>query len=65
MREAERELAKMLIAAEGGHVARTTTVGELLDAWLEQAAQDFSPKAVLESRGFMSAPSSRLWARCR
>lgn len=53
-REAERELAKMIVAAEGGQVARTTTtVGELLDAWLEQAARDFSPKTVLESRGFI------------
>jgi hypothetical protein len=54
IRAGKRELAKMIVAVEGGEVARTTTtVGELLDAWIEQASRDFSPKTVLESRGFI------------
>ncbi|MEZ5265917.1 MAG: site-specific integrase [Acidimicrobiales bacterium] len=53
-RDAERELAKMVYEADAGHVARTdSTVGQLLDAWLAQASRDFSPKTVLETRGFI------------
>ena len=53
-RDAERTLAQMVLEAEGGHNHRaSTTVGELLDAWLAQASRDFSPKTVLETSGFI------------
>src|SRR5436190_20926643 len=50
-REAERVLVQLVADAERGLVARTAaTVGELLDAWMELAERDFSPKTVLETR---------------
>src|SRR5829696_692614 len=53
-REAQRLLAEMVLDAQRGHsVRRTATVGELLEAWFEQAAQDFSPKTVKETRGII------------
>lgn len=53
-REAQRVLAQMVVEAGGGQIASTaSTVGELLDAWLAQASRDFSPKTVLETRGFI------------
>ena len=51
-REAQRVLNAMVVDAERGLIARTnTTVGELLDAWLEVATPDFSPKTVRETSG--------------
>ena len=42
----------MVTEAERGLTVRTTaTVGELLEAWFEFAAPDFSPKTVKETRG--------------
>ena len=42
----------MITEAERGVTVRTTaTVGELLDAWCDFAAPDFSPKTVKETRG--------------
>ena len=53
-REAQRALAEMVTEAERGLTARTTaTVGELLEAWFELAAPDFSPKTAKETRGYL------------
>ena len=53
-REAQRALNELVVAAERGAVARTTTtVGELLDAWFELAREDFSPKTVRETAGMI------------
>ncbi|NND73462.1 MAG: site-specific integrase [Ilumatobacter sp.] len=53
-RDAQRKLAEMVTEAERGLTARTTaTVGELLEAWFEFAAPDFSPKTVKETRGYI------------
>jgi integrase len=53
-REAQRALSAMVAEADGGTLARTdVTVGELLERWFEQASEDFSPKTVLETRGFI------------
>ena len=53
-REAERELARMVSAADQGTFARTgATVGELLERWLAQAASDYSPKTVRETRSYL------------
>jgi integrase len=53
-REAQSVLAEMVVQAERGLVARSAaTVGELLEAWFEFAAPDFSPKTVKETRGFL------------
>jgi integrase len=53
-RAAQRVLAEMVTAAERGQFARTNaTAGELIEAWFEQAARDFSPKTVKETRGFI------------
>ena len=53
-RQAQRTLAAMVTEAERGLTARTTvTVGELLEAWFEFAAPDFSPKTVKETRGYI------------
>lgn len=53
-RVAQRELAAMVAEADKGALVRTSaTVGELLEAWLEQASTDFSPKTVLETRGVL------------
>ena len=51
-REAQRTLNAMVHDAERGLLVRTNaTVGELLEAWFEHAAVDFSPKTVKETRG--------------
>ena len=58
----------MVSAADRGTFARTgATVGELLERWLDQAASDYSPKTVRETRGTSIATSSQPWAtfRCR
>ena len=53
-REAQRALTAMVAEADTGRLARTdATVGELLECWFEQAKDDFSPKTVLETRGFI------------
>jgi integrase len=53
-REAQRILNEMVVAAERGSLAKTrATFGELLDAWLDHARRDFSPKTVRETRGFI------------
>lgn len=53
-REAQTALAEMVTEAERGLTVRTTaTVGELLEAWFEFAAPDFSPKTVKETRGYI------------
>ncbi|MEM8621488.1 MAG: site-specific integrase [Actinomycetota bacterium] len=53
-RAAQTALAEMITEAERGMMARTTaTVGELLDAWFDFAAPDFSPKTVKETRGYI------------
>ena len=53
-REAQSVLAEMITEAERGLTVRTTAaVGELLDAWFEFAAPDFSPKAVKETRSYI------------
>lgn len=53
-REAQRVLAEMITEAERGLVSRTAaTVGELLEAWFEMAAPDFSPTTAKETRGYM------------
>jgi hypothetical protein len=53
-REAQTALAGMVTEAERGLTVRTTaTVGELLEAWFEFAAPDFSPKTVKETRGYI------------
>ena len=44
----------MVTEAERGLSVRTNaTVGDLLEAWFESAATDFSPKTVTETRGFI------------
>ena len=53
-RDAERALVELAADAQRGKLSRTnTTVAELLDAWFDQASQDFSPKTVVETRGFI------------
>lgn len=53
-REAQRLLNEMVVKAERGLEAKTTTtVGELLDRWFEVARNDFSPKTVREVHGFI------------
>ncbi len=53
-REAQRVLSAMVAEADRGTLARTdTTVGELLERWFDQAKEDFSPKTVVETRGFL------------
>lgn len=53
-REAQRLLNEMVVSAERGLEARTTTtVGDLLDRWFEAARNDFSPKTVREVSGFI------------
>ncbi len=53
-RDAERALVELAADAQRGKLSRTnTTVAELLDAWFDQASQDFSPKTVVETRGFV------------
>jgi integrase len=53
-RDAERALVDLAADAQRGKLSRTnTTVAELLDAWFDQASQDFSPKTVVETRGFI------------
>jgi integrase len=53
-REAERVLNEMVVTADrGGLVKSRSTLAELLDAWLEQASRDFSPKTVRETKGFI------------
>ena len=53
-REAQRALTAMVAEADTGTLARTdATVGDLLERWFEQAKDDFSPKTVLETRGFI------------
>jgi hypothetical protein len=57
-REAQTALAEMVTEAERGLTVRTTaTVGELLEAWFEFAAPDFSPKTVKETRGVVVGPT--------
>ena len=53
-REAQRTLNEMVTDAERGLSVRTNaTAGELIEAWFEHAASDFSPKTVKETRGFI------------
>ena len=53
-READRELNRLVAAAEAGRLANThATVAELLERWFAMARPDFSPKTVLETRGLM------------
>ena len=53
-REAQRALNEMVTDAERGLSVRTNaTAGELIEAWFEHAAGDFSPKTVKETRGFI------------
>lgn len=53
-REAQRALVEFAADAQRGKLARTsTTIAELLDQWFDQATQDFSPKTVVETRGFI------------
>jgi len=53
-RDAQRALAEMVTEAERGLTPRSaSTVGELLEAWFEMAAADFSPTTVKETRGFI------------
>jgi integrase len=53
-RAAQRILAEMVTDAEHGLSVRTNaTAGELIEAWFELAADDFSPKTVKETRGFI------------
>ena len=53
-REAQRTLNEMVTDAERGLSVRTNaTAGELIEAWFEHAARDFSPKTVKETRGFI------------
>lgn len=57
-REARSVLAEMVTEAERGlTVSTTATVGELLEAWFEFAAPDFSPKTVRETRGYIDRSS--------
>jgi hypothetical protein len=65
-REAQRALTAMVAEADTGTLARTdATVGELLERWFEQAKEDFSPKTVLETRGFIDRTGGRVAARTR
>ena len=53
-REAARALAKLSAEVGGRAVAPTSaTVADLLEQWFAFARDDFSPKTVLETRGFM------------
>ena len=53
-REAQRTLAAMVTDAERGLAPRTSaTVADLLAAWFDQAAKDFSPTTVKETRGYI------------
>jgi integrase len=53
-REAQRALAEFAADAQRGRLVRTSaTVGELLEAWFDQARRDFSPKTIVETRGFI------------
>jgi integrase len=53
-REAERVLARMVADADQGGFARTSaTVGDLLEHWFVQAREDYSPKTVRETRGYL------------
>jgi integrase len=53
-RDAQRALAEMVTEAERGLTPRSaSTVGELLEAWFEMTAPDFSPTTVKETRGFI------------
>ena len=53
-RVAQRMLAELVTEAERDLLVRTNaTAGELIEAWLEQATRDFSPKTVKETRGFI------------
>ena len=53
-RDAQRALNEMVTEAERGLSVRTNaTAGELIEAWFEHAAGDFSPKTVKETRGFI------------
>lgn len=53
-RHAQRVLNAMVAEAEQGLSVRTNaTAGELIEAWFEHAAGDFSPKTVKETRGFI------------
>jgi integrase len=53
-RDAQRMLAEMITEVDKGLVARTNaTVKDLLEAWFELAAADFSPTTVKETRGYM------------
>src|SRR5215204_5021133 len=73
MREAQRVVNEMVTDADRGLWVRTNaTAGELIEAWFEHAAGDFSPKTVKETRGFIdrnllpaigAVPLSKLEAR--
>ena len=54
-RDAQRVLADLVAAVDQKLLGATDaiTLAELLDRWLEQAAPDFSPKTVLEVRGYI------------
>ena len=53
-REAQRALAEFVADAQRGRLVRTSaTVGELLEAWFEQASRDFAPTTIVETRGFI------------
>ncbi len=44
-RDAERALVELAADAQRGKLSRTnTTLAELLDAWFDQASQNFSPR---------------------
>jgi integrase len=54
-KEAERVLSELLTEADQQPLSdkHDITVGQLLEAWLAQNESDFSPKTVLETRGFI------------
>ncbi len=54
-RDAQRQLAEFVAEASRGlHTApMSATVGELLEAWLDLASRDFSPKTTKETRGYV------------
>ena len=53
-REAQRALAEMIADAQRGlTVPSTATVGELIEAWFDQATADFSPSTIKETRGYI------------
>ncbi len=57
--EAQRALAELVVLANRGLLAQTSgTVGQLIEAWFEQAARDFSPKENLRRRKFSGAGSA-------